>query len=43
VRSTPGTRVCRDLECSTVLSRYNETGACWVHSTAKATGPVARS
>ena len=40
VRSTAGSRVCNDNTCSTVLSRYNDTGACWVHSGAqRASGP----
>ena len=40
VRSTAGSRVCNDNACSTVLSRYNDTGACWVHSGAqRVSGP----
>jgi hypothetical protein len=31
IRSTPGSRVCAHDSCSTMLSRYNDTGACWVH------------
>jgi hypothetical protein len=25
------TRVCTDPECSTILSSYNDTSACWIH------------
>jgi hypothetical protein len=42
VRSTVGSRVCADGTCSTVLSRYNDTGACWVHSPAQRTSPGPR-
>ena len=39
IRSTAGARTCSDTGCTTVLSRYNDTGACWVHSGAQRTRP----
>lgn len=32
IRSSPGGRTCNAPTCETVLSRYNDTVACWLHT-----------
>ena len=39
VRSYGPSRACGAADCTTVLSRYNDTGACWVHSPANQATP----
>lgn len=34
-KAVDGERVCSDLECDTLLSRYNRKGTCYVHSPVK--------
>lgn len=32
VQSFAAGRTCSDVSCATVLSRYNDTGRCWLHT-----------